>query len=346
MKLFLNNGKLPLRDGKLILCTECPCAWGEYTGKSFQVAPGYSNIWYTMFFSSNGNRFFAAAWRRVTEFNMSALWDITTADAGDYGGSGSYEVHGIAFSPNGKYMIIADGYYDRVKMYELSTAWDVTTRGGNTTIQLDYVPGDVFVSGDGMQLYVVYSLSQIYHYKLSSPWNLLNAELEYHVGVGRKTDALFFSPDGSKLYILSERIVHQFYLPTAWDIRTAVYETHSVELVDKMIDIYIDPSGTRLFLLAERSAAGHILYEYSIPAWPGIDHSTPEAAAESRSALLFSANAAPSPSTSCRYAEDTGERAFPAAPCRGNRIICHKIEGHVSYTKACAPEKCNYYEEG
>ncbi len=50
--------------------------------------------------------------------------------------------------------------------------------------------------------------------------------------------------------------------------------------------------------------------------------------------------------TRCRFAEDTGKRAFPAAPCRGNRIICHKIEGHTSYTKACSPEKCKFYEEG
>ena len=52
-----------------------------------------------------------------------------------------------------------------------------------------------------------------------------------------------------------------------------------------------------------------------------------------------------SPSTTCRYAEDTGEKAFPAAPCRGNRIICHKIDGHVSYTKACTPEKCKLFEQ-
>ena len=52
-----------------------------------------------------------------------------------------------------------------------------------------------------------------------------------------------------------------------------------------------------------------------------------------------------SPSTACRYAEDTGEKAFPAAPCRGNRIICHRLEGHVSYTKACTPEKCTLFEQ-
>lgn len=64
--------------------------------------------------------------------------------------------------------------------------------------------------------------------------------------------------------------------------------------------------------------------------------------------LLFREGVKPPPASGvrCRYAEDTGEKAFPAAPCRGNRIICHKIEGHTSYTKACTPEKCKFYEEG
>ena len=47
--------------------------------------------------------------------------------------------------------------------------------------------------------------------------------------------------------------------------------------------------------------------------------------------------------TSCRYAEDTGERAFAAAPCRGNKIICRKIDGHISYTKACCAEQCKFF---
>ena len=48
--------------------------------------------------------------------------------------------------------------------------------------------------------------------------------------------------------------------------------------------------------------------------------------------------------TTCKYAEDTGERAFVAAPCRGNKIICRKIDGHISYTKACCAEQCKFFE--
>ena len=46
----------------------------------------------------------------------------------------------------------------------------------------------------------------------------------------------------------------------------------------------------------------------------------------------------------CRYAFDTGERAFVTLPCRGNRIEC-KRTGSTSYAAACRPDKCNFYEE-
>lgn len=47
----------------------------------------------------------------------------------------------------------------------------------------------------------------------------------------------------------------------------------------------------------------------------------------------------------CRYAIDSGERAFVKLPCRGNKIFCQKIEGHVSYTSACNPGNCKHFEQ-
>lgn len=47
----------------------------------------------------------------------------------------------------------------------------------------------------------------------------------------------------------------------------------------------------------------------------------------------------------CRYARDSGERAFIKLPCRGNKIFCQKIEGHVSYTAACNPGGCKHFEK-
>lgn len=47
----------------------------------------------------------------------------------------------------------------------------------------------------------------------------------------------------------------------------------------------------------------------------------------------------------CKYATDTGKRAFANLPCRGNKIICGKIEGYISYTSACNPGNCKFFEQ-
>ena len=48
----------------------------------------------------------------------------------------------------------------------------------------------------------------------------------------------------------------------------------------------------------------------------------------------------------CAYARDTGEMAFPAFPCRGNRIKCGK-SGVVTYAANCrgGSGNCKYYME-
>ena len=48
--------------------------------------------------------------------------------------------------------------------------------------------------------------------------------------------------------------------------------------------------------------------------------------------------------TLCIHAHDTGERAFPNLPCRGNRIECRKT-GIVTYAAHCRDGICNFYEE-
>ena len=52
----------------------------------------------------------------------------------------------------------------------------------------------------------------------------------------------------------------------------------------------------------------------------------------------------------CIYAEDTGEIAFVNLPCRGNRIICRRVAGLMTFAANCRPEKCQYHtvkkEEG
>ena len=46
----------------------------------------------------------------------------------------------------------------------------------------------------------------------------------------------------------------------------------------------------------------------------------------------------------CAFARDTGEVAFPAFPCRGNRVECAKT-GLTSYAAKCRGGNCKYYME-
>lgn len=48
--------------------------------------------------------------------------------------------------------------------------------------------------------------------------------------------------------------------------------------------------------------------------------------------------------TLCKYAEDSGELAFPNFPCRGHRIACRKT-GVVTFAANCRPDKCNCFSE-
>ena len=346
MKIFVNNGKIPLINSIIPRCETCPCAWGVYTGRKYQVAPGYSNVEYRFTFQKDGSKFFASD-GRVYEYTMPDAWQIESATRGNRASAYTNTPSGVVFSDDGKYLISGDSYYKRISYGQLETAWDITTLTMKRLINLEYAPGDLFLTPDGKTMFVVYNEVDIYRYKLTTAWDVSSAEFEYSSNFDIGIHGIFFSPEGSRLYILygdTRKQVWQYYLPTAWDIRTAVYETHSVTLIDKTVDFYIDQSGTRMFLLGENSGDGHWLYEYAIPSWPGIDHEQSVATFSASASMLRTASAA-SPSTSCKYAEDTGERAFPAAPCRGNRIICHKIDGHTSYTKACSPEKCKFYEE-
>ena len=202
-RIFINSNTVPLVDGKLTVCESCPCGWGVYTGRKYQVAPGYSNVEYRFTFQIDGLKFFTAVQtNRVYQYTMRGAWQIESATRGDFASTNALIPSGVVFSDDGKHLVVGDGYYGRIRSGELDTAWDVTTLTMKNLINLEYDPGDLFLTSDGKMMFVVYNGAEIYRYKLATAWDVSTAEFEYSSHLNDGIRGIFFPPDGLKLCVL------------------------------------------------------------------------------------------------------------------------------------------------
>jgi DNA-binding beta-propeller fold protein YncE len=169
---------------------------------------------------------------------LSDEWDISTASflqvSVDLGMSAP---QGLFFKPDGTKMYVVGSTADRVRVYDLSTAWNVTTASYVQNFSVagqETGPTGVFFSTDGTNMYVVgVTGDDVNQYSLSTAWNVTTASY-----VRRKTVAaqetspqgLFFKSDGTKMYVVgaSGNDIGQYNLSTAWNVSTASFAANKV----------------------------------------------------------------------------------------------------------------------
>ena len=176
------------------------------------------------------------------------------AAAGNAGGSTAWD--------------LAYAYYDP----PAALAFDITT---SYSVSLNFsfaaqnaTPEGIFVSPDGTRMYMAGSSGNdsIYQYSLSTPWNISTASFVQSVVVHDGTSFLltdvFFKPDGTKMYVLSDWYseVIEYPLSTAWDISTAGSTTTMPAYVNGAVrtteGMYIKPDGTRLYICGQNGGGG------------------------------------------------------------------------------------------
>lgn len=144
-------------------------------------------------FKSDGTRIFTLATSRTVEqYDLSGAWDVSTVGASQgtfTASSGDFDAtntRSLWFGNSGQYMYIAGdkGASDKVVMYELSTAWDVTTA---TKVSTLYVNNEetfveaVALSNDGTRAYISGSANDtVYQYILSPAWQIDSADGVQH----------------------------------------------------------------------------------------------------------------------------------------------------------------------
>jgi DNA-binding beta-propeller fold protein YncE len=183
---------------------------------------------------------------------------------------------GVFFKPDGTKMYVIGSTGDDIDEYDLSTAWDITTRTyvrTSATLTQETGPSGLFFSSDGTRLYTVGSdADNVNQYSLSTAWDVSTISFVQSFSVSTQdtlpTD-LFFKPDGTKMYVSGDagNDINEYSLSTAWDISTASYvQNFSVLTQDSApLGLSFTDDGLNMFVVGN---ATDKIYRYTLSsAW-------------------------------------------------------------------------------
>ena len=167
------------------------------------------------FFSPDGLKMYVVGSLNdsVNEYNLSTAWDISTASYAQNFSVASQEQNpqGVFFKPDGLKMYVVGFSGDDVNEYNLGTAWNVTTAGyvqNFSVASQETLPMEVFFNPDGVKMYVVGTFGgDVNEYDLATAWDISTASYVQNFSVASQDSvprAVFFKPDGLKMYVVGE----------------------------------------------------------------------------------------------------------------------------------------------
>ena len=210
-----------------------------------------------------------ANWRyKFKAENLADLWDVSTASYEKQFSLAAQDItlHGVFFRDDGLKMYMLGSTNDSVYEYNLSEPWNISTivflQSFSVTAQ-DTIPHDVFFKPDGLKMYVVGSTGvDINEYNLSTAWDISTAVyLQLFSTSAQQTipQAVFFKPDGLKMYIVGNgnRHVNEYNLSTAWNVTTAVhlqlFDINSYAATAQ--GLFFKPDGLKMYVLGSNGDA-------------------------------------------------------------------------------------------
>ena len=234
----------------------------NHTCMGAEIHPNGSKIWALQGPSDSD--------RSLREYNLSTNFDISTASSMQSGVNLSSlfgAVTSFRFKPDGTRLFFAE-YHGRIRYYDLSTPWDISTRGSVSSYN-DVTGGrisDIIFSPDGQYLYWVDPYRDyIVRRELATAWDTNSSDngttnsiyLDYNSTAGMTlARGIFLNNDGTKLYIVcqsSDKIV-SYDLSTAYDITSSSFSgtpdsTLSIaNIEDNPLGITFDPTGEHMYI--------------------------------------------------------------------------------------------------
>jgi sugar lactone lactonase YvrE len=265
----------------------CATAWdlgtASYDRRSFSVSAQDLSP-NGLCFKSDGAKFYVVGNTNETVYQYStvAAWEIQSP----FYDSKFFRVvteeptpTGLFFKSDGTKFYIVGSTTDTVYQYSCSTAWDVSTgsydsKSFSVNAQ-DTQPESLFFKPDGTNFYIAGGSNRtIYQYSCSTAWDVSTGAYDsksFNINT-QETNirALFFKDDGTKLYIVgfANDTVYQYGCSTAWDIRTAFYESKLFSVNAQEISpqaLFFKSDGTKFYIVGQGSDS---VFQYScVTAW-------------------------------------------------------------------------------
>ena len=180
-------------------------------------------------FKPDGTKMYMAGFGgSIYQYTLSTAWDLSTASYDSVSFSVTSQApqpRSVTFKPDGTKMYWASSNTNSVYQYTLSTAWDLSTASYDSAsfsaASQETQVQSILFKPDGAKMYVVGAGSDaVLQYSLSTAWVVSSAvydSVSFSVASQESSpQAMFFDPDGSKLYVvgLTNKIIYQYTMAT------------------------------------------------------------------------------------------------------------------------------------
>ena len=227
-------------------------------------------------FKSDGSKLFVTSSTQddIFEYTLSTPWNIDTASFSqsfDLTGTQT-DLEGHFFRSDGLKLYTVGSGVARVREFDLSSAWDVSTISYQQSFSVNAeapAASDVSFSSAGTQMYVVDpNTDAVHEYALSTAWDISTASFTQSFSVATEEAApsgLFFRPTGTTMFVIGTigDDVNEYSLSTAWDISTASYvQNFSVNAQDTAPqNLAFKSDGTKMYVVG---ATRDGIYSYDL----------------------------------------------------------------------------------
>ncbi|ABK77215.1 hypothetical protein CENSYa_0582 [Cenarchaeum symbiosum A] len=147
-------------------------------------------------------------------------------------------IQGVAFSPDGRRMLIVGTGSSAIHQYDLPEAYNAqAAEYSGTSLDTTIDPVDLALADGGRLLIILGGTADTAHaYRLAEPYDIVNAtptgETVFVRDQAGAPRGIAISPDGMRLFVTGQinDSVHQYNMSTAFDISTAVHSGISINV--------------------------------------------------------------------------------------------------------------------